>query len=82
MSVVSGNVIFKLMDTHGLPFDIILCELHDRGLAFNVHEFIISAIKSKNFSRKRLTNLLIDHSPNPKASECVLEAIEKLSVCV
>lgn len=77
-SVVSGEFIFKLMDTHGLPFDIIQCELKDRGLAFNVVEFIHAAIKSKNFTRKRLTNLLLDHAPSDEAREKVLEVIDHI----
>lgn len=74
--IIKGEFVFKLMDSHGLPFDIILCELKDRGLAFDVMGFIIAAIKSKNFTKKRLTNLLLDHSPCQEAREAVRVSIE------
>ncbi len=45
--IVSGHEVFKLVDTHGLPLDIIVLELRDRGLGFNVHEFIDSALLAK-----------------------------------
>ena len=57
--VVSGEHIFKLMDSNGLPLDLIQELLQEHKLAFGVPGFITAAHKSKNYSKERLTNLLI-----------------------
>lgn len=49
----SGHEIFKLVDTHGLPLDIIVLELRDRSEHFNVAEFVQSAVKA-GWSKSRL----------------------------
>lgn len=43
--IVDGGKIFKLVDTWGLPLDIIVMELRERGLGFNVIQFVQSAKK-------------------------------------
>ena len=44
--IVDGGKIFKLVDTWGLPLDIIVMELRERGLGFNVLQFAQSAKKA------------------------------------
>jgi len=58
--VISGAEIFKLMDTRGLPLEIINEELRIRGLAFNGVEFIEAALASKNFSYERIKERLVE----------------------
>jgi alanyl-tRNA synthetase len=58
-SVIDGEQIFKLMDSQGIPLDFIQEMLKDHNLAFDVPGFILAARKSKNYSREKLTNLLI-----------------------
>ena len=55
--VVSGKEIFKLVDSIGLPLDVIVMELRDSGDAFNIAEFIESASKA-GWPRKRVLNMV------------------------
>lgn len=61
--VVNGNFVFKLMDSKGLPLDIILVELREKSLAFDLIGFIEAAIKSKNYSKKKLRSLIESNRP-------------------
>jgi len=75
-NVILGEFVFKLMDQEGLPFDIILLELKEKNLTFDIQDFILSAIKSKNFSKKKL-KLLFEMNDNPKYPD-FLQTVFKL----
>lgn len=45
-NILGGDKVFKLVDTWGLPLDIIVMELRDKGMGFNVLEFVQSAKKA------------------------------------
>lgn len=62
--VVAGEHIFKLMDSYGLPLDIIHELLAERHIAVDVPGFILAAHKSKNYSKERLINLMIPVDSN------------------
>jgi len=57
-NILSGHVVFKLVDEKGLPLDIIVLELRDKGMGFNVLEFIESACKAK-WTKERILNMLL-----------------------
>jgi alanyl-tRNA synthetase len=57
--VIAGEHIFKLIDSKGMPLDLVQELLQEHKLAFDVYGFIKAARKSKNYSRERLINLLI-----------------------
>jgi alanyl-tRNA synthetase len=63
--VLSGTEIFKLMDSHGLPLDLINDMLRDNNMGFNVLEFVQAAYKSKNFKRDRILRVLLRDLPEP-----------------
>lgn len=48
---------FKLVDTQGLPLDIIVMELREKGLGFDVTEFI-GAAKKAGWKEKRVSWML------------------------
>ena len=58
MIILSGHDIFKLVDTFGLPLDIIVLELRDRNAAFNVAEFIESASRAR-WKKERVYNMIL-----------------------
>lgn len=58
----SGAEIFKLVDTHGLPLDIINMSLREKNAFFNCEEFIAAA-KTAGWTPKRIVNTLISASP-------------------
>lgn len=64
--VVDGRWIFQLMDTQGLPFDMINEMLKEYGLCFDLGGFLVAAVKSGNFSKRRLHALLDDSFPETK----------------
>ena len=57
----NGADIFKLVDTHGLPLEIVNMQLREQGSFFNVEEFISAAKKSWTDDRIYLT--LVGSSP-------------------
>ncbi|MCA9495851.1 MAG: hypothetical protein KC589_02825 [Nanoarchaeota archaeon] len=63
INILHGKPIFKLMDTHGIPLDIINEILRRKSSAFNIADFIIAAKESKNYSKIRITKLLTENSP-------------------
>lgn len=62
--VIKGEIVFFLMDSKGLPFDILLDVFRERGYSFDLVGFIKSAKQSGNFSRKRLEFLFQNNIPN------------------
>lgn len=50
--ILNGNTVFKLVDEEGLPLEIILLELRERNIGFNVLEFCESA-KNANWTMQR-----------------------------
>lgn len=61
--VVSGSRMFRLIDSIGLPLDIVIQELKDRHIAFDVLGFVRAARDSKNYTPKRLTALFTENRP-------------------
>jgi alanyl-tRNA synthetase len=57
---VHGQDIFRLMDSQGVPLELIAERLHSRGLAFNVNQFIAAALESKNYTYQRIRSKLMD----------------------
>jgi len=53
----NGHQIFKLVDTYGLPLDIINLILRERNEHFNVAQFVESAVKA-NWTKERITWML------------------------
>jgi len=58
--MISGQVVFRLMDTHGLPLDLINEELRSKNLSFNVVEFVEVALASKNFTYEKIKGRLVE----------------------
>ena len=58
--MISGEAVFRLMDTHGLPLDLINEELRSRQLCFNVVEFVEVALASKNFTYEKIKGRLVE----------------------
>ncbi len=72
--MISGYEVFKLMDTYGLPLDIIVMELREKKMGFNVVEFIEAAKKAGwKSSRVRWTLL---STGNKGGDDKVIEAID------
>jgi len=60
MVMLSGEAIFGLMDTHGLPLEIINEELRSRQMCFNVVEFVETALASNNFTYEKIKDRLVE----------------------
>ena len=63
MLMLDGKKIFELMDTYGLPLEIINLELRKHQLCFNVVEFIEAALASKNFTYNTIKRQLLKAMP-------------------
>jgi alanyl-tRNA synthetase len=70
--IISGDYVFYLLDTCGVPLDTINQELLDRNLAFDMKGFAISAQKSKNYSSKKLLKLFKANPPKEQVAEFLL----------
>lgn len=60
MKQYSGEDVFKLVDTHGLPLEIVNMQLREVGGWFDVTEFISAA---KSWPKDRIYLTLIGSSP-------------------
>jgi alanyl-tRNA synthetase len=60
-----GETVFKLMDSQGLPFDVICEVLAERGLQFDIVGFVRAARNSKNFSSERIYKVLTSDPNTP-----------------
>jgi hypothetical protein len=45
--LVSGEFVFKLMDTHGVPLEILIDTIYDRGMSVKWEEWILTALAHK-----------------------------------
>ncbi len=77
MNQCSGAEVFKLMDTHGLPLEIINQMLREKETFFSVPEFITAA-KSGGWPDKRIMHTLIGASP--LTGQPMAELILKISL--
>ena len=61
-SVINGAFVFKLMDTRGLPLEIITDGLRERNMVFDVAGFVEAADRSGNYKpgvlKERLKEVL------------------------
>jgi len=55
---LDGHEIFLLVDSIGLPLNIIVLELREKGLSFNIAEFIESA-RDAGWKRMRVYNMVL-----------------------
>lgn len=77
--VISGAFIFRLVDSIGLPLDILVQELKEKQFAFDMVGFIQAAKDSKNYTAKRLVALFNENRPhNDGFDELVAAAIKKV----
>lgn len=70
-----GHEIFKLVDTYGLPLDIINLILREEGSAFNAAQFIESAYRA-GWKKERILWMMRVH--NPKVDSKLEEVIDYL----
>jgi len=56
--VISGKIIFKLLDTFGFPLDLVEEVLKENGCIFDMYEFMLCALRSGNFSIAKLLSTL------------------------
>jgi alanyl-tRNA synthetase len=74
-NVIDGRVIFYMMDSQGMSFDILMDLLNNKNMGFDVETFIIAAKESKNYRKDRLRLLFEYSSPN---KEKYLDFMEKV----
>ena len=60
MTILAGDKVFHLMDTHGVPLVVINDILREKGLAFNVVEFIEAALRSGNYTFEKIKARLLE----------------------
>lgn len=56
--IISGEFIFWMMDSQGVPLEVQLPILEEKGWGFSVPQFIEAAHASKNWSAEALYNKL------------------------
>lgn len=58
--VWNGASIFWMMDSQGMPLEVIVTLLRRRGEGFDVKGFIEVALQSKNFTPERIRSRLLN----------------------
>lgn len=61
--MINGDLVLWLIDTKGLPMEVINMQLAERGWGFDVLGFIAACIENPNFNAKRCYRLLKVDSP-------------------
>lgn len=75
-NVLSGKTVFRIMDSVGLPLDIIVQELRAKGAAFDILDFVKAAKKSGNYNtpkgigrlKERILETMLDKNAKPEWS--------------
>lgn len=65
-TIIDGSFVLYMIDTVGMPFDLVLEELKNRGWRFDVKGFINAALASKNYTEERLKVLFSNNLPKEK----------------
>ncbi|MCJ7828549.1 MAG: hypothetical protein MUP81_02280 [Dehalococcoidia bacterium] len=76
--MIDGAEIFKLMDTHGLPLEIITELLREKGEAFDVVQFIEAGLFSHNFTYPKLRTRLIE-AIDPQGKDSFIDTLDKVA---
>ena len=77
-TLINGNQIFKLMDTHGFPLELANDVMRQHGMGFNVIEFIEAALASKNFTYDRIKARLLS-SMREKDKQGFIDELNKVA---
>lgn len=67
--MVSGRLIFRMMDTQGIDFDILQDMLRERGLGFYVPGLVVAALESGNYTPDSLLKFLYQRQGQTGISE-------------
>ena len=72
--MASGKEAFKIMETHGIPLELIVDLLKEKGYVLNTIEFIETALASSNFSEKSIKNRMCFqlNMPEPLFEACMV----------
>lgn len=57
--ILSGALVFDLVDSKGMPLDLLNQLLEENGMGFDVNGFVISAKTSKNYANKERLRILL-----------------------
>lgn len=64
-SIMSGKRVFELVDRHGMPIMVINAALRERGVGFDVPEFI-EAARNAGWKNRTIRTTLLDDSSIPQ----------------
>jgi len=74
--LLDGKKVFELMDSKGLPLEIIVLELRRQKGAFNIPQFVQAAIDSRNFTFEKIEQRLLSCLPNQYHNDFKKEIIK------
>ena len=80
-AVISGAVIFRLVDTHGIPLGVLDYALQRMGLGYDMAGFVRAALGAGwglKTIRGRLHELVVDSGLTPSDRDFALEKIDVL----
>ena len=58
--IIDGETVYLLMDSKGLPLEIITLCLREKGMGFDVVQFVKTALASKNFTYNKIKRRLVE----------------------
>lgn len=76
MNIMPGNVVLRLMDEHGVPFELIQDRLREENSGFDVLDFLKSCEKNPNYGLEKGYKILIQYNDNSE----VIKLIKRLIV--
>jgi len=74
-TIIKGDVIFRLHDQDGLPFDTIVEMLRERGWGFDTYTWILEAKKAGWKDKKIKTTLFSNLTTHKEEGKEIIESI-------
>ena len=69
--ILNGRDIFNLMDSQGIPFELICSILREKNIGFDIKQFAIAAYNSGNYTYDSLKKLLLREAKTKSAKELI-----------
>ena len=78
--VLSGQTVFRCVDSFGLPLEIVMNVLREHHLGFDVIGFCRAAMRSGNFSLAKLRQMMVTARPEACPEEALERVLQQMAI--
>lgn len=69
--VLNGETVFRMIDSDGIPFEVVCHILRERGIGFDLKQFVVSAYSSGNYTYTSLKKVLLREAKTESAKRLI-----------